>query len=164
MVYRFYKCKPAILNLLPIPVLDGGHMVFATIEKIRGPLPIAFLERSQIIFVVLLFHSCCMSPYLIFSVSFILEDIGKSWRHPTATRVFNLFAENPELLLSVDGVGGKPGKDPINDHNRHHGHKRNGQTDNRASRNGCEIVRITAPNVRAAEALGERKKSSFTRY
>ena len=67
----FINVNLAILNLLPIPVLDGGHMVFATIEKIRGkPLPIAFLERSQMIFVVLLFHSCCMSPYLIFSVSF----------------------------------------------------------------------------------------------
>ena len=44
------------LNLLPIPVLDGGHMVFATIEKLRGqPLPIAFLERAQILFVALLF-------------------------------------------------------------------------------------------------------------
>ena len=52
----FINVNLAILNLLPIPVLDGGHMVFATIEKIRGkPLPIAFLERSQMIFVVLLF-------------------------------------------------------------------------------------------------------------
>lgn len=52
----FINVNLAILNLLPIPVLDGGHMVFATIEKIRGkPLPIAFLERSQMLFVVLLF-------------------------------------------------------------------------------------------------------------
>ncbi len=26
----------AILNLLPIPVLDGGHIIFAIVEKIRG--------------------------------------------------------------------------------------------------------------------------------
>lgn len=26
----------AVLNVLPIPVLDGGHMVFLTIEKIKG--------------------------------------------------------------------------------------------------------------------------------
>ena len=52
----FINVNLAILNLLPIPVLDGGHMVFATIEKIRGkPLPSAFLERSQMLFVVLLF-------------------------------------------------------------------------------------------------------------
>jgi regulator of sigma E protease len=26
----------AVLNLLPIPILDGGHLVFVTIEKLRG--------------------------------------------------------------------------------------------------------------------------------
>jgi len=52
----FINVNLAILNLLPIPVLDGGHMVFATIEKLRGkPLPFAFLERAQMLFVVLLF-------------------------------------------------------------------------------------------------------------
>jgi regulator of sigma E protease len=52
----FINVNLAILNLLPIPVLDGGHMLFATIEKLRGqPLPLAFLERSQILFVALLF-------------------------------------------------------------------------------------------------------------
>ena len=52
----FVNVNLAILNLLPIPVLDGGHMLFATVEKIRGkPLPLAFLERTQIFFVVLLF-------------------------------------------------------------------------------------------------------------
>jgi regulator of sigma E protease len=52
----FINVNLAILNLLPIPVLDGGHMLFATIEKIRGqPLPLAFLERAQTLFVLLLF-------------------------------------------------------------------------------------------------------------
>jgi regulator of sigma E protease len=52
----FINVNLAILNLLPIPVLDGGHMLFATIEKIRGkPLPLAFLERTQVLFIVLLF-------------------------------------------------------------------------------------------------------------
>ena len=52
----FINVNLAILNLLPIPVLDGGHMLFATIEKVRGqPLPLAFLERAQMLFVVLLF-------------------------------------------------------------------------------------------------------------
>ena len=52
----FVNVNLAILNLLPVPVLDGGHMVFATIEKLRGkPLPIAFLERTQILFVALIF-------------------------------------------------------------------------------------------------------------
>jgi regulator of sigma E protease len=52
----FINVNLAILNLLPIPVLDGGHMLFATVEKLRGkPLPLVFLERTQILFVVLLF-------------------------------------------------------------------------------------------------------------
>lgn len=52
----FINVNLAILNLLPIPVLDGGHMLFATIEKLRGkPLPLAFLERAQMLFIVLLF-------------------------------------------------------------------------------------------------------------
>ena len=52
----FVNVNLAILNLLPIPVLDGGHMLFATIEKLRGrPLPIAFLERTQLVFIALIF-------------------------------------------------------------------------------------------------------------
>jgi len=46
----------AILNLLPIPVLDGGHILFATIGKLRGrALPIDFIATAQSIFIVLLF-------------------------------------------------------------------------------------------------------------
>jgi regulator of sigma E protease len=45
----------AILNLLPIPVLDGGHILFATIEKIRGRnLPQNLLISLQSAFVVAL--------------------------------------------------------------------------------------------------------------
>lgn len=46
----------AILNLLPIPVLDGGHLVFLSIEAVRGR-PVSIQQRarwSQIGFVVLL--------------------------------------------------------------------------------------------------------------
>jgi len=46
----------AIFNLLPIPVLDGGHMLFATIGKLRGrALPFNFIATMQSIFYVLLF-------------------------------------------------------------------------------------------------------------
>jgi len=45
----------AIFNLLPIPVLDGGHMLFATISKVIGrPLPRRFLENVQVAFMILL--------------------------------------------------------------------------------------------------------------
>jgi regulator of sigma E protease len=46
----------AIFNLLPIPVLDGGHMLFATIGRLRGKaLPVNFIAATQSVFIVLLF-------------------------------------------------------------------------------------------------------------
>ncbi len=44
----------AILNLLPIPVLDGGHIMFATIAKILGrPIPQKIISGIQGVFVIL---------------------------------------------------------------------------------------------------------------
>lgn len=46
----------AIFNLLPIPVLDGGHILFATIAKLRGrALPPEFINAAQGAFMILLF-------------------------------------------------------------------------------------------------------------
>lgn len=46
----------AIFNLLPLPVLDGGHMLFATIARLRGrALPTGFIQTVQTGFVALLF-------------------------------------------------------------------------------------------------------------
>lgn len=49
-----------ILNLLPIPILDGGHVVFYIIEAIRRrPLPSRVIEwASQVGFVVLMAIIC----------------------------------------------------------------------------------------------------------
>lgn len=45
----------AIFNLLPIPVLDGGHMLFATLGKLRGrALPFNFIMTAQSVFMILL--------------------------------------------------------------------------------------------------------------
>lgn len=44
-----------ILNLLPVPVLDGGHLVFYTIEAIKGsPLSLKKIEFAQQIGIILL--------------------------------------------------------------------------------------------------------------
>jgi regulator of sigma E protease len=50
-----FSINLAILNLLPIPVLDGGHLAFLAIEGVRGrPLSLAQRQRlTQIGFVVL---------------------------------------------------------------------------------------------------------------
>jgi regulator of sigma E protease len=46
----------AILNLLPIPVLDGGQILFATIGRLRGKaLPANFVVTAQSVFMVLIF-------------------------------------------------------------------------------------------------------------
>lgn len=40
----------ALMNLLPIPALDGGHSVFLLIEMVKGsPLSDKFMERAQIV-------------------------------------------------------------------------------------------------------------------
>ncbi len=44
----------AILNLLPIPVLDGGHIIFAIVEKLRGkPISATFFATLQTFFALL---------------------------------------------------------------------------------------------------------------
>lgn len=45
----------ALMNILPIPALDGGHAVFLVIEMIKGkPLGDKFMERAQIVGFVIL--------------------------------------------------------------------------------------------------------------
>jgi regulator of sigma E protease len=45
----------AVLNLLPLPVLDGGHIVFAAIEQImRKPLNARLINATQTAFAVLI--------------------------------------------------------------------------------------------------------------
>lgn len=63
----------AIFNLLPMPVLDGGQMLFATIGRLRGrPLPVSFIMTAQSVFLVLLFS---MVLYVsVFDVRRIARD------------------------------------------------------------------------------------------
>jgi regulator of sigma E protease len=45
----------AFMNILPIPALDGGHVIFLTIESItRRKFSDKFMERSQIVGMVIL--------------------------------------------------------------------------------------------------------------
>jgi len=45
----------AFMNLLPIPALDGGHVMFIVFEVIRGkPVSDKFLERAQVVGMVIL--------------------------------------------------------------------------------------------------------------
>ena len=45
----------AVINFLPLPVVDGGHAVFLILEKVRGkPLPVKIMNIIQIAGLVLL--------------------------------------------------------------------------------------------------------------
>ena len=45
----------ALMNILPIPALDGGHSVFLLIEMVKGkPLSDKFMERAQMVGFVIL--------------------------------------------------------------------------------------------------------------
>lgn len=66
----------AIMNLLPIPVLDGGHIAFATIGKLRGrPLPIGFMQTVQSAFMALLLMMMLYVGY--FDVRRIVRDMRR---------------------------------------------------------------------------------------
>ena len=44
-----------VMNLLPIPALDGGHILFLIIEMITGRKPSdKFLERAETVGIILL--------------------------------------------------------------------------------------------------------------
>ena len=66
----------AILNLLPIPVLDGGHMAFATVAKLRGkPVPAKIVASAQGVFMLF---------FLAIFVYVTFFDVGRVRRNETA--------------------------------------------------------------------------------
>lgn len=64
-----------IVNLLPVPVLDGGQLLFFTVEAVRGrPLSHRLRERAQqvgVLFLVLL-----MLSVLVFDITRLFEGGG----------------------------------------------------------------------------------------
>lgn len=73
----------ALLNLLPIPVLDGGHIMLAIIEAIRRkPINVRILEKVQGAFAMLLIG------YMLYITFFDVLDLP--WRRPAAEPVAEL--------------------------------------------------------------------------
>ncbi len=67
----FLSLNLGILNLLPIPVLDGGHLLFLAIEGvIRKPIP----TKAKIVF-----QQIGMALLLAFMVFVIINDIRRIW-------------------------------------------------------------------------------------
>ncbi|WP_455168618.1 site-2 protease family protein, partial [Aegicerativicinus sediminis] len=55
-ITAFLSIMLGVLNLLPIPALDGGHVMFLLYEMVSGQKPSEkFLEKAQIVgFVILI--------------------------------------------------------------------------------------------------------------
>lgn len=73
----------AIFNLLPIPVLDGGQMLFATIARLRGrALPTNFIMAAQSTFILLLFSMIIYVSF--FDVRRVVRDVQANRAEPAA--------------------------------------------------------------------------------
>jgi len=79
MITILLNVNLAIFNLLPLPVLDGGQMVFATIARLRGrPLPNDVIATAQSVFFVLLLS---MIAYVT-----VFSDVPRIMREHRAER------------------------------------------------------------------------------
>ena len=75
---RFLNVNLAVLNLLPIPVLDGGLILFALIAIVfRRPLPEKFVKAVSMVFLALL---------LLGMGAVIVHDVIRSYRIHTADK------------------------------------------------------------------------------
>ena len=55
MFHAFLSLMLAFLNILPIPALDGGHVVFLLYEIVVGrPAPEKFMENAQVVGMLIL--------------------------------------------------------------------------------------------------------------
>jgi regulator of sigma E protease len=55
----FLNVSLGVVNLLPIPVLDGGHLTFFTLEKLRGK-PLSMRAQAAFMNVGLIILLCLM--------------------------------------------------------------------------------------------------------
>ena len=71
MLAALISVNLGVLNLLPIPVLDGGHLIFLTVEMVgRKPVPIKVQEKAMIAGLALL---------LFIMVAATFNDVMRFW-------------------------------------------------------------------------------------
>ncbi len=88
MITILLNVNLAIFNLLPLPVLDGGQMLFATLGRLRGrALPVNFIMTAQSVFFVLLLS---MVAYVT-----IFSDVPRMIRERRADRAAEAAAAPP---------------------------------------------------------------------
>jgi regulator of sigma E protease len=77
------------MNLLPVPVLDGGHIVMACIEGvIRRPIPFFILNYVQTGFALLVIG------YMLYVSFFDVQDLGPAAKEKTYQIKFEPVAVN----------------------------------------------------------------------
>jgi len=92
---RFININLAILNLLPLPVLDGGHILFALWEGVtRRKIHPAVVNALVNIFAVLLISAMILLSW---------RDADRNWN---ISRIFKVFKKTP-----VEQTEDAPGKE-----------------------------------------------------
>ncbi len=87
----FLNVNLAILNLLPLPILDGGHIVLSTVEWLRRrPTPVKVLYALQSAFFVVLI---CLVLFITYF------DAGRVWKDWTLSRQYKAIPEEPRFIL-----------------------------------------------------------------
>ena len=94
----------AIFNVLPIPVLDGGHMLFATISKITGrPLPRRIMEGAYTACIVMLLSFVIYVSF--FDVKRVGQDIGiGQGEEPEAAPAATPFVEKVKAIEAPESA------------------------------------------------------------
>jgi regulator of sigma E protease len=91
---RFLNVNLAVLNLLPIPVLDGGLILFSLIALIfRRRVPDAAVKVSSLVFMYLLMGLMGI---------LIVKDVARSWRIHTFKRPENKAVSISEKTSPVE--------------------------------------------------------------
>lgn len=87
----------AILNLLPLPVLDGGHIVLATINRFRKkPVSAEYISVVQNIFTILLLG---LMLYVIFFAD--APRVGRDWKEQQSYKKEQQEAITPDFTKAV---------------------------------------------------------------
>jgi regulator of sigma E protease len=73
----------AIINLLPMPILDGGHIVFALLEAVRRkPLSTRLVHAASMMFAVLLI------TFMLYITFFDIERLALGYaKAPTKPKI-----------------------------------------------------------------------------
>jgi len=96
--FVLFNVNLAVLNMLPLPVLDGGHIVMAIYEWVRGkPLPSRFLEVIQTAFALLL-----MGFMLFITTKDIGDEVPDKEKKGDRKIVWPKVAQGPALPAPAD--------------------------------------------------------------